>query len=392
LPRFWEYLGKHVSSIIMYGEETCVREILGFINNVPAPEIIAIVDDDCSCGSISGIPVKRTDWKFSGDIGAVIVASFTDEKNLARKALAWMGSETVPVIKIYNDFFFLQSIDTTFPQWPPSVDILKTQSCIPEKSYIICATERTGSTVFCDLLSQTGLAGRPDEHFNDLLHFMVDNGNIDYYGFIRALIVNTMTPNRIFGTKMHRFMYRRFEKTMKKVVGDEKLKSKALIRSILPEPKYIYLIRRDRVRQGISLWKGHKTDLWHVSDNNNLGEKKEPEYDFFEISKDIRIIERQHSSWCKFFRKNRIRPLVVEYEDMINDFNGTCVKVLDYIGVSLPDNFVIPTPFSKKMANAFTEKCYQRFVDDKRKEALITPSWKRIFGRILKSKNSTTPF
>ena len=83
---------------------------------------------------------------------------------------------------------------------------------------------------------------------------------------------------------------------------------------------------------------------------------------------------------------------MVEYEDMINDFNGTCVKVLDYIGVSLPDNFVIPTPFSKKMANAFTEKCYQRFVDDKRKEALITPSWKRIFGRILKSKNSTTPF
>jgi len=49
----------------MYGEETCVREILGFINNVPAPEIIAIVDDDCFLWFYFGIPVKRTDWKFS---------------------------------------------------------------------------------------------------------------------------------------------------------------------------------------------------------------------------------------------------------------------------------------------------------------------------------------
>jgi len=32
-------------------------------------------------------------------------------------------------------------------------------------SYIICATPRSGSTLLCDLLTETGVAGRPDSFF-----------------------------------------------------------------------------------------------------------------------------------------------------------------------------------------------------------------------------------
>src|SRR4028119_1183918 len=40
---------------------------------------------------------------------------------------------------------------------------------IPMMSYLICATPRSGSTLLCDALGRTGIAGRPAEHFEVLL-------------------------------------------------------------------------------------------------------------------------------------------------------------------------------------------------------------------------------
>ena len=35
-------------------------------------------------------------------------------------------------------------------------------------SYLVCATERSGSTLLCELLAGTGVAGRPEEYFEFL--------------------------------------------------------------------------------------------------------------------------------------------------------------------------------------------------------------------------------
>ena len=40
----------------------------------------------------------------------------------------------------------------------------------PERSYLVCATPRSGSTLVCRALSETGVAGRPEEYFEALLH------------------------------------------------------------------------------------------------------------------------------------------------------------------------------------------------------------------------------
>ena len=38
----------------------------------------------------------------------------------------------------------------------------------PAHSYLVCATERSGSTLLCELLAGTGVAGRPEEYFEFL--------------------------------------------------------------------------------------------------------------------------------------------------------------------------------------------------------------------------------
>ena len=40
----------------------------------------------------------------------------------------------------------------------------------PERSYLVCATPRSGSTLVCEALKETGVAGRPEEYFEALRH------------------------------------------------------------------------------------------------------------------------------------------------------------------------------------------------------------------------------
>src|SRR5690349_2818921 len=40
----------------------------------------------------------------------------------------------------------------------------------PDSSYLVCATPRSGSTLVCHALEETGVAGRPEEYFEALRH------------------------------------------------------------------------------------------------------------------------------------------------------------------------------------------------------------------------------
>src|SRR3954452_18480605 len=40
----------------------------------------------------------------------------------------------------------------------------------PDRCYLVCATPRSGSTLLCHLLDDTGIAGHPEEYFEALQH------------------------------------------------------------------------------------------------------------------------------------------------------------------------------------------------------------------------------
>ena len=52
---------------------------------------------------------------------------------------------------------------------------------IPIMSYLICATPRSGSTLLCDALERTGIAGSPAEHFEVLLETGQPRQPRDYF-------------------------------------------------------------------------------------------------------------------------------------------------------------------------------------------------------------------
>ena len=49
------------------------------------------------------------------------------------------------------------------------------------RAYLVCATPRSGSTLLCEMLRDTGLAGRPLEHFEILRHSSLPRQPREYF-------------------------------------------------------------------------------------------------------------------------------------------------------------------------------------------------------------------
>ena len=51
----------------------------------------------------------------------------------------------------------------------------------PARSYLVCATPRSGSTLLCHLLDQSGVAGHPEEYFEALRHSGIPRRPHEYF-------------------------------------------------------------------------------------------------------------------------------------------------------------------------------------------------------------------
>lgn len=68
----------------------------------------------------------------------------------------------------------------------------------PDRSYLVCSTPRSGSTLVCQALAQSGVAGRPDEHFEALRHSGRPRRPEEYFtGVTDASILDHLTERGI---------------------------------------------------------------------------------------------------------------------------------------------------------------------------------------------------
>lgn len=51
----------------------------------------------------------------------------------------------------------------------------------PELSYLICATPRSGSTLLCEAMQNSGIAGCPEEYFEDLVKTGHPHRPLEYF-------------------------------------------------------------------------------------------------------------------------------------------------------------------------------------------------------------------
>jgi LPS sulfotransferase NodH len=228
----------------------------------------------------------------------------------------------------------------------------------PKSCYFICGTPRSGSTLLAEALEATGLAGVPREYFDkEFEPFWFEKLGIASPGeYFDKILAAGATPNGVFGAKVLWSQTEHLALRLGKPLADIEADRLA---ETFPNLRYIWLTRRDKVRQAISYYKAVRTRVWwRIRGEENAptgtGEDQVP-FDFAVIDCLVRLLTDSDANWQQFFDQRAIEPHRITYERFSAEFGATVLDALRWLGVTIPPGFTPAEPRLLKQANALSE-------------------------------------
>jgi trehalose 2-sulfotransferase len=226
------------------------------------------------------------------------------------------------------------------------------QSVPLRRAFIVASSYRCGSTFLCSHLWRTGLLGAPAEYLNIagsrmLRDVMMDrlraNSPEDYFA---KLLACRTSRNGVFGMKVH---FHHFEAAMSWYPS---------MLNLLSPVTYIYLNRKDRLSQAVSMTKALQTDVWSSLESDA---KRTPQYNEAFIVQCLREIQQQNLSWLQWFETNSVAPFVVYYEDVVADTASVVRKIIDLLGAANEEPDRTHVPFIEKLGDEVNVEWRERF-------------------------------
>lgn len=194
-----------------------------------------------------------------------------------------------------------------------------------QRSFTIAFTMRSGSNEICSMLARNGL-GTPSEFFQKPL---TGGSSLVLDSFSR--IVSRYQVRGIFGSKMAQEHRAALDDQLRKAIpGYTRLDD------VLPNHKWVWLTRRDKVLQAISWCRAEASNEWASS---SLADQRRGkfEYDFVHILSRVMLIYSSELAWETYFRENGIEPLKIVYEDFFRELSEQLPRLINYLG-GLPPN------------------------------------------------------
>ena len=239
---------------------------------------------------------------------------------------------------------------------------------IPQTSYLVLSTARSGSTLMCRHLTEIGY-GRPIEAFNSNVNPRKRlNWGIDYndpYAFMKK-VIEYQTVNGVFGMKLSPNQFNLFLSTARKLLEGAHidLNDAELLEVYFPNAKYIHLQRRKKVKQAISYAKALQNGIWRETSDQDDAYKKyllPAMYDREHIECCFDVLMTNDIFWQQLLRDNQIPHLVVWYEDLAAEYVTKMTEIYDFLGIT--DKEVIAPPL-RKQSNKESDDWEQRFTSE----------------------------
>jgi len=239
----------------------------------------------------------------------------------------------------------------------------------PKRAYIVCSTQRSGSTFLCRLLASTGVAGNPQEYFEA----RAETGSPPHPGYFLAGLPRTgagirddirptdapeysdlrsvdgweehlertfrlgTSQDGVFGAKLMWNQLPDLKQHATALPEFAGLDGSELLERLLGRPSYVWMRRGDKVRQAISLWRALQTRTWHAEHPAAGDERPTLSYSFRGIEHLRRRLSADDEAWGRFFLHSLIQPLELSYEDDVSpDPAAAVARVMAHIEVDLP--------------------------------------------------------
>jgi LPS sulfotransferase NodH len=219
----------------------------------------------------------------------------------------------------------------------------------PRLSYIVCALPRSGSSLLCDVLANTELAGAPAEYFepNVMSDFSKVWGARTFDDYLAALLVKKTSPNGVFGVKA---LYPQLQDAFH---GRN-------LHEVFPSLRFVYVTRADHLRQAVSFARAIQTDKWadhHPARTTDIA------FDADQIQELLDWIEREERLWEEFFEREPIAPLRLVYEQFAGSLDAAVAGVLDFLGIEAPSDLRLE-PTLTKQADDVSELWVRRYREE----------------------------
>ena len=270
----------------------------------------------------------------------------------------------------------------------------------PTQSYLICATPRSGSTLLCAALDDTGIAGHPEEHFEVLLETgqrrqprdyfqrsndpevwaLLDDPEFrdvlgeyggrysehparrdpswtppDFQKLVQDAFEKGTTENGVLGTKIMWAYFRDFVRLARRR-GLQEVRPCDVPATVLPNlRRFVWMHRGDTIRQAVSLWKALQTQQWRKDSDEDI-EGQGLRFSFAAVDHLKLRIDEHNAAWQEFFDVCGVEHMEVLYEDLVEDYEGTVLWLLDGIGVSIPEDFAVVRPKMRRQADELSEE------------------------------------
>jgi len=253
-------------------------------------------------------------------------------------------------------------------------------------SYLVCATPRSGSTLLCETLKATRVAGNPEEFFEAMPETGEPRRPLDYLAGLDdpealALVADApphtappysdvrdagdyaehiarvrewgTTPNGVFGAKI---MWAHLEDLARRLGADDR---HALVDRLFDCPRLVWVRREDTVRQAVSLWRAMQTQSWRAENETASGE---PRYSFAALHHLVELLEAHDAAWDRFLAAAAEPVLSLSYEEIAADPGGAVRRTLEHIGGDAAQLAVLPR--MRRQADERSDAWAERYARD----------------------------
>jgi len=239
-------------------------------------------------------------------------------------------------------------------------------------AYWICTTPRTGAQLLGQLLRATGIAGRPEEYFwreNESVYQQLWQVS-SYSDYLQRALTAGTTPNGVFGAKMDvSGILTHFEQQLRSLpqFSEPSRPFYSILTALFPNLQCIWLTRRNKVRQAVSWWKAMQTNEWARPKGERSISEPQLHYNFAAIDHLANESLLREAAWQAYFWEWQVRPLVLVYEDFIEDHAGAVARVLDFLRVQ--ESYILPEAAITlvKQADQVSEEWVQRYREEKQR-------------------------
>jgi LPS sulfotransferase NodH len=185
---------------------------------------------------------------------------------------------------------------------------------------IMCATQRTGSTmVFDDLLNVMGCEPRNAEW---LYERIVREKTTDPW---QAVWAEVRERNHVAGFTVNKVMFHYTPQISAFIAGNPVVKVQRFLEfkpglfdafhAFFRDAIWVYVERRDVFAQAVSMYLAEATALWEIRAGPSPPRRLDVRYDRVKLRNHLKSFLAERTQWPLLFEHYGIKPLRIEYED-----------------------------------------------------------------------------